>query len=171
MPDFLPMPDDFGQVSMIVEETHHYGLKGSTAWDEWLSTSPEGVGYVRLGDEDRMLSPSMFHQMHCLRLIQHALSTAEREFPYSPHHLQHCLNYIRQMVLCTPDLTLEPADMLERDFNSPENRIGMTHTCKDWDAIYRRVEENRREWKNHTAYQDMVETTCRWSFPSHIITS
>ncbi|KAJ7490859.1 hypothetical protein FB451DRAFT_1513939 [Mycena latifolia] len=39
----------------------------------------------------------------------------------------HCLNFLRMMVLC---ITLEPADVLERDFEA--HTTGATHVCREW---------------------------------------
>ncbi|KAK0466169.1 uncharacterized protein EV420DRAFT_1510297 [Desarmillaria tabescens] len=47
---------------------------------------------------------------------------------------------IRQMILCNPDLTLEPADMLTRNYEI--KRVGATHVCKDWSRVYEEMERN-----------------------------
>lgn len=39
-----------------------------------------------------------------------------------------------------PNLTLEPADVLERDFEA--HRTGATHVCKDWRQYYEEIEKN-----------------------------
>ncbi|PSS05384.1 hypothetical protein PHLCEN_2v3873 [Hermanssonia centrifuga] len=133
------------EVLMTVEESVHYPLTGERARVEWLSTSPAGVGYVRLGTPNRYIIPSMFHQMHCLRLIQHALDFGMDDPTYSIYHVQHCLNFLRQMTLCTPDLTLEPVDL-----DLAASSEGITHVCRDWEAIYTEVERNYYVWSNHT---------------------
>ena len=55
-------------------------------------------------------------------------------------HVWHCLNYIRQNVLCSPDLSLEPGDFEERNFEVDRNN-GI-HVCRDWDQIYRFMNDN-----------------------------
>jgi hypothetical protein len=129
---------DLPLVYMTCEESMWYNITGPHTSDQWESTEPEGYGYLGLGDERRLFALSMFHQNHCLNLIRYGL---EGRYDDGTHkHIQHCLSYIRQMILCHPDLTLEPADILERDYNI--HRIGATHLCKDWTKVYDMLKEN-----------------------------
>ena len=44
-------------------------------------------------------------------------------------HVGHCLDYMRQMIVCTGDLTVEPVNV-----RSPENgELMATHHCRDWE--------------------------------------
>lgn len=54
-----------------------------------------------------------------------------------------------EMVLCHPDLTLEPFDPLERDFEV--ERVGATHVCRDWTAVLENLDRNWDEWVNGTS--------------------
>ena len=147
---------------MVVEETRSYPILGQDAFERWARSSPKGFGYVRLGPEHRAFAVSMFHQLHCLRLLRVAL--AGNYDSYTMGHAQHCLNYIRQyvhkiyrriswnnqllifrMVLCSPNLTLEPANILARDFEV--DRVGATHVCLDWSVLYGDVENNWDSWQ------------------------
>ncbi|TDL29700.1 hypothetical protein BD410DRAFT_780178 [Rickenella mellea] len=143
-PEFYPM-DDLNDVLMTVEESVHYPLDGPESIYEWASNAPSGYGYVRLGSNHRTLCVSMFHQLHCLRLIRNALINPEDPLS-SIYHSHHCLNYIRQSALCSPDLTLEPFDPLERDFSV--DRIGATHVCRDWSAVYSEMSRNWNSWES-----------------------
>ncbi|KAJ6484013.1 hypothetical protein C8R45DRAFT_1075312 [Mycena sanguinolenta] len=120
------------RVAMLVEETRFYPIEGGDAKELWATSSPKGFGYVRLGEEERAFAVSMFHQLHCTRLMRATLAGSYDTAAQS--HMQHCLNYIRQMILCSPDPTLEPANVLSRDFEV--ERVGATHICADWSAIY-----------------------------------
>lgn len=83
-------------VLLTVEESLNYPLEGPDALAHWASTSPRGQGYVRMGSPHRVLCVSMFHQLHCLRLLR--LAIMEPEHPLgSLAHAHHCLNYIRQV--------------------------------------------------------------------------
>ncbi|KAJ7662325.1 hypothetical protein B0H17DRAFT_1020178 [Mycena rosella] len=132
------------EVAMTVEETWSYPIHGDDAQELWATTSSKGFGYVRLGPEHRAFAVAMFHQLHCVRLLRAALDG--RYDAVSRGHMHHCLNYIRQMILCSPNLTLEPPDVLSRDFEI--GRIGATHVCSDWSAMYRDAAENWAEWFN-----------------------
>ena len=48
-------------------------------------------------------------------------------------HILHCLDYLRQLVMCGGDMTLE--------WPAPGQRVnvdgwGISHQCQDWNAIY-----------------------------------
>ncbi|KAH9945103.1 uncharacterized protein BXZ73DRAFT_73307 [Epithele typhae] len=96
----------------------------------WRSASSAGYDYVRLGPEDRVFVTSM-------RGV-------------TLGHIGHYLNYIRQEVLCAPDLALEPPDLEERDFSV--ERTNGVHVCKNWDPIYHLMDSNYHDWKARTGY-------------------
>jgi hypothetical protein len=127
---------------MVVEESVHYSITAPEAMNEWLYNSPLGTGSARLGPNKRGFFISMFHELHCFRLMRTALVSAPK--PGLIDHSFHCLNYLRQSALCASDTTLEPGDFMQRDFTL--DRIGATHVCRDWDAIYEDVRINWVEW-------------------------
>lgn len=134
-------------VPVTIEETMHYLPLGDESEEAWLSAVPQGYGYIRVSLEDRTFVVSMFHELHCLRMINRAFS---RSPTVTLEHLEHCLNYIRQNVLCSPDLALEPGNFEEKDFEV-EHTSG-THACKNWDVIYSHMDENYSSWSNRTGY-------------------
>lgn len=92
-----------------------------------------------------MFVVTMFHELHCLRLLNLAFDASD---PVGEEHIKHCLNYLRQMILCDADLTIEPANWEERWSGESEDigRQGSTHICRDWEAVYNAVEKNWRQW-------------------------
>ena len=69
----------------------------------------------------------------------------------TPGHIGHCLSYLRQNALCGADLALEPGNFEERDFEI--DRVGATHTCKQWTGVYSTMNANHDYWINHnTSY-------------------
>ncbi|KAL0961077.1 hypothetical protein HGRIS_006060 [Hohenbuehelia grisea] len=126
---------------MRVEETVHYDQRTTSGQKEWPYTRPQGSGNVRLGSGHQLYIASAFHQMHCIELFSAAL-IGDKEVTRG--HLQHCLNYMREVALCRPDLTLEPGDFTERNFTT--DRVGATHICRDWEAEYEAVASNTLEW-------------------------
>ncbi|KZV85750.1 hypothetical protein EXIGLDRAFT_622699, partial [Exidia glandulosa HHB12029] len=98
--------------------------------------------YCRLGPENRLFTLAMFHELHCLRELNWAFSRS-----FTVHHVRHCLTYLRHGVLCSADLTLEPGDFTERNFTY--DRVGETHICRDWSAIYEEMERNWAAWNVH----------------------
>ena len=79
--------------------------------------------------------------MHCLRMINRAFTKSTGA---TLPHLWHCLNYLRQSILCSPDLTLEPGDFEQRDFEV-ERGNGL-HVCNNWDQVYQMLDENILDW-------------------------
>ncbi|KAL4249026.1 ustYa family protein [Abortiporus biennis] len=133
---------------MTVEESVHFGLSGDQADADWLTNSPRGAGHMHFAEISRMMSPSMFHEMHCIRTIRYTLASGRREgLIASLGHVDHCFDYLRRAILCSADLTLEPGDALERDFTL--DRVGMTHECHDWRAMYAVAEANHDIWEDH----------------------
>ncbi|KAI0749652.1 hypothetical protein C8Q80DRAFT_1269499 [Daedaleopsis nitida] len=146
-PEHLPLPFEVEMVPVTIEESLHYPPLGEAYDAEWLSIASPSYGYIRLGPEDRTFVVTMYHELHCLRMINRAFTKSKGA---NVGHLKHCLNYIRQGVLCDPDLTLEPGNFEERDFEV--ERIGGTHMCKKWDPIYDWVDDNYSTWMNKTGW-------------------
>ncbi|EAU82125.1 hypothetical protein CC1G_09584 [Coprinopsis cinerea okayama7 len=143
-PETLPLPfGELDNVLLTVEESVRYGLAGEGTDAQWEALSPKGGGFINLGPNNRLFLVSMFHQVHCLRFFNWAFDP-KFEGLYklfaSKGHNAHCLNYLRQRALCSADLTLEKGDFVERNFTV--DRVGATHTCKDWGTVYRIMEEN-----------------------------
>ncbi|KAJ6569446.1 hypothetical protein B0H19DRAFT_695071 [Mycena capillaripes] len=140
--DDFPEFWDIGEMPMIgfpVQETEHYPVTGEDATRQWASYTPAGSGYLRLGPENRDFALAMTHEDHCLRLIRGVLANPSlpiaRAMPY-------CLNYLRQMILCMPNLTLESPDDLLDSLNFTTARHGSVHVCKDWRKVYAALDAN-----------------------------
>ncbi|PBK62188.1 hypothetical protein ARMSODRAFT_1025108 [Armillaria solidipes] len=93
--------------------------------------------------DSRLFMVEMFHELHCLRVLNFAF---DRSPMARVDHVHHCLNYLRQMALCSADVTLEPDDFIERNFEG--SRTGSVHVCHDWSALYDAMEENWVQWED-----------------------
>lgn len=106
---------------------------------------PQGPdGFVRLGPRGRLFAVSIFHQLHCLQELARAMV----ETPASDEHVQHCLNYVRQTLLCAGSMRLEAMkkdESLGADVEKVDG-IGFEHKCRDWTLLRRMVEENYERW-------------------------
>ena len=130
---------------MTLENTTHYPIDGPTAAAQWESVYPPGFGFVRLGEPRRILCVSMFHQLHCVEKFRLALHDPDDPVATIPH-LQHCMNYIRQMVLCRADLRLES---VRSPVGSKKAVSDITHTCRDWSTVYEAAEDNFAAYMKH----------------------
>lgn len=96
-------------------------------------------GFMSLGPNNRPFTVSLYHQLHCL-------DTIRVEFvlngSHAVEHVEHCLRYLRQVILCHADTTMEAAYWLEDEegVEPASHGYGVVHTCNDWDAVKSFVE-------------------------------
>lgn len=133
---------------------------------KWLGIVPKGLGYVEVHDPSKfdnlpprplegpnikntVYTTSVTHQLHCLYNIAQVYSGLISDPNLIPEqmqgHLPHCFEYLRQTIMCCGDTALEG-----QQTTFPEGFIGSDgwdakHVCKDYDAIYRHLEENRAD--------------------------
>ncbi|KAJ7114042.1 hypothetical protein C8R44DRAFT_796149 [Mycena epipterygia] len=134
-------------VTMTLHESVHFALNASdpVAADEWVlySSIPKGIGRTRLGPNQRVFVLTVSHQMHCLRRIHIALLNREDALA-NYGHVHHCLNYLRQTLLCEAADTLERGDFMERDYEL--ERISDTLVCRDWEKAFEILDGKYEEW-------------------------
>lgn len=90
-----------------------------------------------------------YHQIHCLTMFSSALRYGVESPEHSerfPQHVQHCLNYVRQMILCAARTDLEPMDLVNSEEKEGADGLGVVHTCVDWHAIANELESNNRQY-------------------------
>ncbi|KAM7192069.1 protein of unknown function (DUF3328) domain containing protein [Naviculisporaceae sp. PSN 640] len=103
---------------------------------------------------------AMFHQLHCLAAVQSKMTrllewyheTNDKEYlkfvlsqeNMADDHVYHCIDYIRQSIMCSGDSTLEKARVGEEgEVVRGVDGWDVTHQCRDWDTIFRFAEEYR----------------------------
>lgn len=152
---------DFGDpVSLTIEDSRHYALNNPESEAEYFSIYPgEYLGFVHLGPNKRFFGLSMYHQIHCLASLRKAILGITHDHRKKRQdgmgtgmgmdeaeigHTHHCLNYLRQTILCSADVTLEP-EVPEGSQDVGEG-LGVTHVCRDWGKVYDYVKRNEAEW-------------------------
>ncbi|KAJ7259364.1 hypothetical protein C8J57DRAFT_1185195 [Mycena rebaudengoi] len=144
------LPLSVGHAAMWFNQTNRYYLNSTS---DWKSVLPPGNGWVKLGPENRPFSISMYHQMHCMIGIRHALYLSsvgyESEAVAARSHTNHCFNYLQQLLLCRADTTLKRTRVIKL----PDGRVGagasgngVLHICRDWTQVRHFVEENVAQW-------------------------
>jgi hypothetical protein len=145
------LPINPRDVSLEVVDSERYGMHDD---NDWASVTPLGHGFVKIGSGEDFYAISMYHQLHCLNGFRKMLSGEHRNASRIEHdeqHVLHCLSYLRQMVLCSADITLEPAFSAENTDGRKTKAAygtGVTHQCKDWEQIRAFSESNYETWKN-----------------------
>ncbi|KAF8520737.1 hypothetical protein BU17DRAFT_46394 [Hysterangium stoloniferum] len=146
----MPLYDD-PRVLLRTEETTHYNASYPESEEEWLAGFPAGTGTYRLKShsDNRSVFTAMHHQLHCVQTLGKQLLHTNR--PYWPH-IQKCFNFLRQMALCRPDLTLEPGDFVKRNFTV--QRMGALHVCRNWEHVRSTL---TNDWEAWDATRPVVE--------------
>ncbi|KAH8746020.1 hypothetical protein F5883DRAFT_654254 [Diaporthe sp. PMI_573] len=91
--------------------------------DEWKEES-EGFGVA------------VMHQVHCVAVVKHALLTYEETGKSNADqvHLHHCVETLRQAVMCHGDMTLEHPE-IDNAHDVILTGWGNTHLCRDWESV------------------------------------
>jgi Mycotoxin biosynthesis protein UstYa len=137
-------PVDRPTVLLASDNTQRFRLNTSEGAAEWSAIVP-GDGLVRLGAKWEPYTISMIHQLRCLSILRRDVV---REGPASggPTALgRHCLNYLKQMVLCRGDIQVEA--MHYKTHKDPIDLFGI-YECRDWGAVYDAVRGNQQAYKN-----------------------
>ncbi|PCH39116.1 hypothetical protein WOLCODRAFT_110565 [Wolfiporia cocos MD-104 SS10] len=147
LPSRLPIVSP--PVAMEVIDSERYGMHDD---NDWASVIPNGHGFVRLGEGESgaYYAVSMYHQMHCLNSFRKMFNGRnESRADHDGAHALHCLTYLRQMVLCSADITLEPAfstSNVDGRKTQAAYGTGVAHVCRDWVQAREWVEDNYKSW-------------------------
>lgn len=143
----MALPTSTGHVLMRTSDiTARYNSTTPEALEEWMTIFPAGAGGYRLhalnsSESNRAVFVAMYHEMHCVQTLANALvRNHKEEWP----HLHHCLNYLRQIILCRPDLTLEPGKFDDDIFVGTS--MGSVHVCRDWRIPYAFLAKDMQMW-------------------------
>jgi len=85
---------------------------------------------------------AVMHQLHCVITIKHALLQFERGSTISSenyHHLHHCVESLRQTVMCQSDLSLEHPEYM--DGKEMVSGWGNVHFCRDFPSVLHAIRE------------------------------
>ena len=86
----------------------------------------------------------MVHQLRCLGILRRDVMR-EGAASEGPTALgRHCLNYLKQMVLCRGDVQLEA--MQYTTHTDPIDLFGV-YECRDWGAVYDAIQENQKAFE------------------------
>ena len=88
------------------------------------------------GSGDYMAELNVHHQLHCLKVIRQALHPESYDGPkrHMSEHLDHCLDNIRQLVMCKADISLQTYDWVDNN-PRPFANFKIEHECVNFEAI------------------------------------
>ncbi|KAI0631209.1 hypothetical protein C8Q77DRAFT_1061854 [Trametes polyzona] len=134
------LPIHLALVGLVLEPgAPHFPLESDA---EWGSIFPKDDGFTPLGPANRTFHVAMVHQMHCLDVFRVGYATCEPEYK---HHIEHCLRYLRQTLLCLADTTLEesvPSRNKHGKLVHSSAGYGIVHRCRDWTALRRYLDDH-----------------------------
>jgi len=118
-------------------------------WDDDHLLTPNGGYLVREMDgEDEYFGVTMFHQLHCLQALRTALQVLtaqvngtgsgifpESHWPHGSHYL-HCLDYLRQTILCSADSTVEAPRYFPEIGHPVVSGYSVGRECVDHNVLY-----------------------------------
>lgn len=131
-------------VQLAYDESQHFRLEEQDGIVEW-NTLVAGNGIVHLGSYMQPFTVALMHQLKCLDIVRGELVQNRTDGPYAPSNLgQHCLNYLRQIVMCHGSGTLESLQYMNH-IDTVDKRV--IYECKDWEAVRREVVNNQKLYK------------------------
>ncbi|KAJ8218522.1 hypothetical protein LV164_000389 [Aspergillus fumigatus] len=84
-----------------------------------------------------LIGLDVFHQLHCLDMLRKVLWGVDMHDPNEEeamHHLDHCIEMIRQSLMCSADITVDVWAWNEQK-QMVTVRADNMHTCRDFEAI------------------------------------
>ncbi|KAN0116855.1 protein of unknown function (DUF3328) domain containing protein [Hyaloscypha variabilis] len=127
------------------EDLYNFGTSGISA-DE-ASNLLESTVHLPHDDSTYVVSLGVFHQLHCVNHLRKALYPDEYPglWQYNPDgtvkrdtiislHWDHCIDILRQTLMCHADVTPMPYFYRARDDNV-YSVLASTETCRDYDKI------------------------------------
>ncbi|KAG0698833.1 hypothetical protein DFH29DRAFT_1002457 [Suillus ampliporus] len=122
--------------------------------------SPSKVKYAEKFGGGFMVSLEATHQMHCLNLLRKAswieyYEPVEPSFQDAPYivrmHLDHCIEMIRQNIMCNAEVMIITWDWVERH-KTPYPNFNTRHQCRNYEKIL--------EWAGkHAVHIDKSDVT------------
>jgi hypothetical protein len=76
-----------------------------------------------------------------------ALEDGKRPSEGSGEHILHCISYLKQLIMCYGDTTLEKALMKNGTIVAATNAWGTVHECRSYDSLYKWATEMSFESK------------------------
>ncbi|KAG1736054.1 hypothetical protein EDD22DRAFT_924406 [Suillus occidentalis] len=125
---------------MAFEDSVRYQINTEDGRAEWDSLTP-GNGLLYLGGKPGYpFSISMFHQLRCLNILREEIVGTESNAALS----RHCLNYLRQMIMCRGDAQLENILITtKKNSSQPFFVLPGSYVCSNWNFVLEEVKKNQ----------------------------
>ncbi|KXN91608.1 hypothetical protein AN958_12726 [Leucoagaricus sp. SymC.cos] len=137
VPSTNEAPLDLTPAAQLVGANGHYGMSADEEWDSLLPSN-HATG-IRLGSSEEGQFISAYHQLSCLNALRKLyMNPGWVDDAKRLDTAHHCLNVLRQAVLCNADTTLEPSHP-EKHSNgkvvAAASGMDVLHVCKNWEKL------------------------------------
>ncbi|PYH68546.1 oxidase ustYa family protein [Aspergillus vadensis CBS 113365] len=107
--------------------------------------------------------PDVYHQLHCLKFLRQVVYHSYYHIgkPTTPLHIEHCIDNLRQNIMCKADISLLTFTWDSTD-RAPKPNFVIEHECANWDKVDKWAEEHRFDIFDETT---LVHPTLGPSFP------
>ncbi|KAF3275035.1 hypothetical protein TWF970_007478 [Orbilia oligospora] len=156
IPTLGTIPKIFQDDPIYLNRSTEEGRKASEK--AWKSLIPNGRGFISLSkliqssatplpeslvSQDTthkgQFAVSSFHQLHCLHMVVKSYFSALGSHDHDVVHTKHCLEYLRNSIVCSADSALEP---WKKELNGVDG-FGNVHMCRDFEGLFKWAEEFR----------------------------
>ncbi|KAM3084560.1 hypothetical protein ACMFMG_001338 [Clarireedia jacksonii] len=133
--------------------------------DDWAAEHDLEISESRFpwDDEKGLYYLKSFHELHCLKIMRRAWVDIERGNPpiIASHHIHHCLDTLRQDIMCTANDTPMPTRLQENVIGD-----GQVMMCRDFDKMIKWTQEPERQscYKRLTDYFPLAHKLERFAF-------
>lgn len=139
-------------VGIHLFDTSQYQLLGVQGGIDYARLTPSDGYVVHISEGSGHQNPSpftvtMLHQLKCLEIYR---SEYAKEPAATPTKLlRHCMNYLRQTILCQSNLRLESVRS-----DKGQSAKQYDTVCRDWAKVYEEVKQNQvayMTWTNKSS--------------------
>ncbi|KAF3911406.1 hypothetical protein ABW20_dc0103005 [Dactylellina cionopaga] len=146
----------FSDEAVYLNRSTEAGRKASEK--AWKDLIPNGRGFVSISKLTKdskydipislleldtsnkgQFAVSAFHQLHCLHMVVSSYFAALGSHDHDVVHTKHCLEYLRNSVICAADSALEP---WKKDLNGVDG-FRSPHMCRNFEGLFKWAEEYR----------------------------
>ncbi|KAH8690237.1 hypothetical protein BGW36DRAFT_433189 [Talaromyces proteolyticus] len=88
--------------------------------------------------------PDVYHQLHCLKFLRQVIykDYYSIEKPTTPIHIDHCIDNLRQNLMCKGDVSLVTFSWVPND-RAPKPNFEVEHECVNWQRLDNWAKEHR----------------------------
>ncbi|KAG7097762.1 hypothetical protein E1B28_005083 [Marasmius oreades] len=157
-PDEIPFPVMVPEAVLKTAPSLNYPVSSDGDRNWTTLVPPLSSGFIYHPRTQQFYSVSLYHQLHCLNALRKYISRGPelRLDDEVVTHTGHCLDYLREALLCHSDTTLEPVhDIIvppddRKNTSQHTDKVAqgwnVLHRCKDWAVVRRYLEDNWRSW-------------------------